>query len=150
MVVYPTLEETLDRSKIKVLIPDNYTIKVPGYYLAHPEFTPFYEPTESFSHSQMTIKQICIMCTENIEFEIVDKQEIVIICNVLTRYIDECKDAMKNIDDTDIDKILFNTYVAGLRTLERTGEINHHRFTKDLTTKVTEKIGDLRQLFGGF
>lgn len=108
--LYKDIGDTINRSKWKVRIPDDYEPYLPQAYLDNPSMIPIYDSQYSggtWSESAMSIMEIAIAVDRNVEVVILNNDDIKAIKDLIDMYIKLVAPIMKDQPDTNPGKQIF-------------------------------------------
>jgi hypothetical protein len=85
--IYKEIDRMINESSFEVRVPDDYETKIPGYYKKYPNRRPMYYGETPDCYSRLPIARIIELCVNNIEFTIINRDDVPLICSFIDQYV---------------------------------------------------------------
>jgi len=99
-VLYNNLSDTINKSTWEVRIPDSYEPTVAARYMDTDETRPIYVGSDStYVYSRLSIYYMMDMTWNNIPFTIINKDDVILIGDIIEQYTALLFKAVNHIED---------------------------------------------------
>jgi hypothetical protein len=144
-IFQPDIGDTINKTTFELRVPDDYETTIPGYYQKFPERIPIYQGETDLAFTYLPIARMIDMCNTNVPFTVVHVEDVVTICNLITKYISALVGiTAKDAPDTSINKIWIRRSTKALQIFEEHGQMATADIIRD---HVYEEAPDLVNIF---